>query len=81
MPKMIELSRKLKEFIKLIPLDLIYELWDISQEHDYASIREEREWNREDEFWQRISYAHRENNNPKIDIFKLRKELIDASQK
>ena len=62
--KMIKLSEKLKKWIKTIPQSILSRLWEISQEHDYASIREVREWNEEDEFWTHISYAHRGGNNP-----------------
>ena len=56
---MIELSEKLVKFIKNIPSDILSNLWSISQLHDYASVREEREWNEEDEFWRQVGYAQR----------------------
>ena len=51
---------KIKKLVDKIPDEIILDLWNIGQEHDYASIRGEREWNEEDEFWRQISYAGRE---------------------
>ena len=60
----IKISEKLRKWVQTIPQSILSELWNIGQEHDYASVRQERRWNQEDEFWRQISYAHREGNNP-----------------
>lgn len=51
---------KIKKLVDQIPDNILLDLWIIAQEHDYASIREEREWNEEDEFWRQVGYACRE---------------------
>ena len=56
----IQLTQRIRNFIKSIPNSILMDLWIIGQEHDYASIREERDWNIEDEFWQQIGYRLRE---------------------
>ncbi len=51
---------KIKEIVKKIPSCDIYDLWKIGQYHDYASVKGERDWNIEDEFWRQIGYEMRE---------------------
>ncbi len=55
---MIDCKRS-KEILKHIPSDLIYDLWKIGADHDYASVRQEREWTEEDEFWRQVGYEMR----------------------
>lgn len=50
---------KIKDIIHKIPLHDIIDMWEIGQEHDYASIRGERSWNMEDEFWRQVGYEMR----------------------
>ena len=52
-------SKKIKDIIQKLPLLDIIELWEIGQEHDYASVRQEREWTEEDEFWRQVGYEMR----------------------
>lgn len=51
--------KKIKEIIAKISSDDIIYLWEIGQEHDYASIRQARNWNLEDEFWRQVGYEMR----------------------
>lgn len=53
-------DKKWKTIVSQIPNNILTDLWSLSQIHDYASVRQERDWNDEDEFWRQISYAFRE---------------------
>ena len=62
---MIELSDDLKKFIKMIPLNILSELWNITQEIPYVDNEEGGiKWRYIDELTRQISYAFREDNNP-----------------
>jgi len=62
---MIEISKDLKKFIKMIPLNILYELDDITQKIPYVYNEEDSmKWRKIDEFSRQISYAVREHNNP-----------------
>ena len=52
-------SKRVKEILKFIPDNHIYSLWKIGADHDYASVRQEREWTEEDEFWRQVGYEMR----------------------
>ena len=56
------MNDKIRKWIKTIPQEIIDEIWDLSQLHEY---RFEEKYNDEDEFWRCVSNAFREQNNPK----------------
>lgn len=60
-----KISEKLKDFIKTIDINILMELWEISQEYEYKFDEDDNIiWGVQEEFWSLISNANREGNNP-----------------
>jgi len=53
----VNISKELKETLESLSSDLINELWNIAQDHEYHF--KEEQWTKEDEFWRQVGYTHR----------------------